>query len=755
MAANLTAIAPGQPSAQERATLILVELDRLPTLPAAAAQLLALTASDESSIQQVVSLIESDASLTAAILRMVSRASLGVPSSGMTIARAVTLLGYAAVRNAVLSVEIFETLRAPADQHRAVAVRREMWKHNLAVACLAEGIAETGRRSAAAGNAFVCGLLHDIGKIALDARFPKSYARVVERVDRDRQCICDAEREVYGLDHTVAARRLLTRWGLPGVVVDCAWLHHQPPDSLPASVPHQAMIRCVQAADLLARRHRLGFSGYRDDVDGDAALAALGVGPESVTRLIEQLPQRMGPYCALIDMDDDEARNLYARSVVDANRELGRLNRDLLEANARLDVRSRFFTALGQLAGVPVDQAEPADICAAAAAGVRQMLNADQAIAFTVDRSYQCLHVGLAGFPNTNHVVELHGESNGDLLHAISALGADRACVRACAAADDIWHRCTGSLPAAPLWLVPLNSGEDFSAGLLFALDEAALARFLPAQEEWRSLAAAIRQPLEAVRARAQVEQMNQELLDLHRRLQATQRDLVRARSVAMVAQMAAGAAHEINTPLTVISGRAQLLLQNSTDPEQQRALATVVEQVRTASHIVTDLMAFAKPAPPRPQCQQLSQCLEAHCQRWRQQFHLGDAELRLTLTDAFATVYADAGQLADILDALVQNAVEASHASRPQILINSPSRASDETVRLVVEDRGAGMSPEVREHAFDPFFSHRPAGRGRGLGLSRAYRLAEINGGALWLESTLHEGTRVTLELPARAPQS
>ena len=70
-----------------------------------------------------------------------------------------------------------------------------------------------------------------------------------------------------------------------------------------------------------------------------------------------------------------------------------------------------------------------------------------------------------------------------------------------------------------------------------------------------------------------------------------------------------------------------------------------------------------------------------------------------------------------------------------------------------MIEDNGCGMSGEVLERAVDPFFSSRPAGRGRGLGLSRAYRLAELNGGRLWLESTPNVGTKVTLELPARPP--
>ena len=86
---------------------------------------------------------------------------------------------------------------------------------------------------------------------------------------------------------------------------------------------------------------------------------------------------------------------------------------------------------------------------------------------------------------------------------------------------------------------------------------------------------------------------------------------------------------------------------------------------------------------------------------------------------------------------------------------VNSPSRTSDETVRILIEDNGIGMSRDVLEHAVDPFFSSRPAGRGRGLGLSQAARLAEINGGRLWLESILGTGTTVTVELPTHPPEA
>ena len=109
--------------------------------------------------------------------------------------------------------------------------------------------------------------------------------------------------------------------------------------------------------------------------------------------------------------------------------------------------------------------------------------------------------------------------------------------------------------------------------------------------------------------------------------------------------------------------------------------------------------------------------------------------------------------QLEEILTALLTNAREATALETARLQINSPSRSSDDTVRIVVEDNGVGMTGEVLEHACDPFFSNRPAGRGRGLGLSRAVRLAGINGGRLWLESTPNVGTTATLVLPARPP--
>jgi len=218
------------------------------------------------------------------------------------------------------------------------------------------------------------------------------------------------------------------------------------------------------------------------------------------------------------------------------------------------------------------------------------------------------------------------------------------------------------------------------------------------------------------------------------------------------VSEMAAGAAHELNNPLSVISARSQMALQQYHDPEQAQIWQTLIDQTNYAAEIVTDLMAFAKPGPPQAVEISLSTLFKTLAQHWESGSDVTSAQILISLDNAQATVFADPNQLVQVLNAVVENAVFATNPKTRQLKINSPSSASDETVRMVIEDNGVGMSTAVLEHAVDPFFSSREAGRGRGLGLSLAHRLVGHNGGELWITSSPQTGTTVTIELPARA---
>src|SRR3954452_4218442 len=122
----------------KRVDLILQQLEELPTLPTVALRILEITGSDGASISQVVKLVQSDPSLTARILQLVHRADSGVRGEVNSVERAVVLLGFEAVRSAVLAVSVFQSMEADQNAFNRRFNREEFWKHCIAVASCAE-----------------------------------------------------------------------------------------------------------------------------------------------------------------------------------------------------------------------------------------------------------------------------------------------------------------------------------------------------------------------------------------------------------------------------------------------------------------------------------------------------------------------------------------------------------------------------------------------------------------------------------------
>src|ERR1041384_308016 len=182
---------------EKRVELILQQLDELPTLPTVALRVLEVTRSDESSTADVVKLISSDQSLTARILQLVQRADLGAHDV-TTLDRAVSLLGFEWARSAVLAGSVFQAFKGTDGKPSSHFNRDDFWKHSIAVAVCAESLALAmpAEKKIDATEAFVCGLLHDLGKVALDAALPKSFDRVVEAAALLRGDIADFERSI-------------------------------------------------------------------------------------------------------------------------------------------------------------------------------------------------------------------------------------------------------------------------------------------------------------------------------------------------------------------------------------------------------------------------------------------------------------------------------------------------------------------------------------------------------------------------------
>ncbi len=746
-----------------RVELILSQITQLPTLPAVAVRVLQATHSEHSSARDVVRLIESDAALTAKILRLLRSAELGVRPDVLSVERAVVLMGFTAVRSAVLSIQVYETFASMEPDVGSALIRAEFWKHSLAVACTAEMAARgIGKSDVRPEDAFVCGLLHDVGKIALDACLPKSYSRVIRRCEIEHACICDVERDVLGLDHAQAGKRLLSHWRLPQAIVDCTWLHHQ--SELPDSVRSKPLVAVVHWADNFVRRQRIGFSGYHHIAPIDGLAAKLGLSSEVVQSIARSLPERLESMGGLFGLTDLSSQSVYTQALADANAELGRLNAELADANRRLELRSRCFDAMRGFVRVLGENDGVGPVCAAVAQTMGGMFGSESAVTFAAGGSDGTINAGLwsNGQAGRTHVV-LDSASLPAAFRDGSVVPGGRFARIAEASVDEqaLWEQVSSPVENRchtrrhTLWTLPMVHAGRAVGAVVFTARTEDVSSMASLADECEALSSFFGLAVRSAAARAEAEALSEDLMEMNRRLKTAQSELLRARSLSMIAEMAAGAAHELNNPLAVIAGRAQILAREfgEEDESTAHALEVISNQAERASNMVTELLQFAKPDPPCPRLVRLAEVFEGLCQYWRGRSSLGPDQPGFELLDPEVTVYADADQLREILDALISNAVEAAKAEDADVLINSPSSASDETVRIRVTDNGVGMMPETLQKAFDPFFSDRAAGRGRGLGLSRAQRLIEINGGKLWLDSTHNAGTTAFVELPARPP--
>lgn len=222
------------------------------------------------------------------------------------------------------------------------------------------------------------------------------------------------------------------------------------------------------------------------------------------------------------------------------------------------------------------------------------------------------------------------------------------------------------------------------------------------------------------------------------------------------LAEFAAGAGHEINNPLAVISGQAQYLLSHDltwfaeqAQPEVRKSLQAIIGQTRRVHGLLRDLMQFARPPAPNPVVVDLPALLGetiSGIKELAQQRHI---RLELQVPFDRLALAVDPEQLRLALSCLVRNGIEAAPVEGwVRITLRPP--VPGRSVEIVVEDSGPGPDPAHKPHLFDPFFSGRTAGRGKGLGLPIAWRLARMQGGDVYLAPACPgQPTRFVLRLP------
>ena len=259
----------------------------------------------------------------------------------------------------------------------------------------------------------------------------------------------------------------------------------------------------------------------------------------------------------------------------------------------------------------------------------------------------------------------------------------------------------------------------------------------------------------EAVEARtAELEQANIALRSEMTERAAAEAQLRQAQKMEAVGQLTGGIAHDFNNMLAVVVGGLELAQRwLPGEPEKaERHLSNALDGANRAADLTRRLLTFARSEPARPEMTEIDACIA------------GFAELiERTMGDRIAlTLDLQAGDLACWLDrqqfenALLNLAVNARDAmdGHGALTIRTLDDGDGKALAVQVIDTGCGMTPEVLERVFDPFYTTKPAGQGTGLGMSQVFAFCRQSGGEVQISSTEGEGTSVAMLLPVAAPQ-
>jgi len=260
---------------------IIEHLGELPTLPVVIQKINALLSNPRTTATEVGQAIATDQAIAAKIIRLVNSALYGFPGRISTITHAIVILGFSTVKNVILTTSILS--RFDLKKNIQGFDMMGLWKHSIATGSIARLIAqEIGFRGKE--EAFVGGLLHDLGKVVHALYLPDSFVQVVTAAHEKHLLIYEAELDLHGVTHVDIGAWIADKWNLPNDLAAVIKFHHSPSKA----GPHALLVSIIHLADILARGLDIGTPGDKTVPVVDLeAWTMLGLTEAQILRILE------------------------------------------------------------------------------------------------------------------------------------------------------------------------------------------------------------------------------------------------------------------------------------------------------------------------------------------------------------------------------------------------------------------------------------------------------------------------------------
>ena len=235
----------------------------------------------------------------------------------------------------------------------------------------------------------------------------------------------------------------------------------------------------------------------------------------------------------------------------------------------------------------------------------------------------------------------------------------------------------------------------------------------------------------------------------------AQRQHLQEAARLASIRELAAGVAHEINNPLTVVAGFAEVLLDKDLPPDLGDYVQRIYLESQRAAKVVSNLLSFARKHEPERRYVDVTNAVTRAVALKVYDFTVSNISIAFDFPRDVPYTMADEHQLQQVFLNVIINAEQAMKQAHGRGQLRIGAAVVDKRIRISIADDGPGIAPENLPKIFDPFFTTKDVGDGTGLGLSICYGTVRQHGGEIWAESPTGEGTTIFVELPIVAGEN
>ena len=723
-----------------QAQMVFRNLKALSTLPEVATSFLACASSNHESTENLITIIKADPALTAYTYAYAKENSI-TTKNPPSIEDLVAAIPPTALKNIILSIET----KTSANDESNILSKHKLQLHSIATACAAEDIANLILDKDQQKLAFTAGLLVNIGKMAIEQTMPKSFERIVEYA-RDEHCsLAEAEQKHLSINHTLIAKRLAEKWQFPKSIIYAIWLHNSHTDVFSNTLPNAKLIQVIAIANSIARESQIGHSGDFDiPTDYIEIAKALNLNPEKLQQIKEWLPNRVESVAKSIGLNTSTKDN-YSDSVRNRAYQLAQNCDSLKQNNEKLKAAKANLSLIENFMHQIHTQSSAIESATVFAKLLKETYNLLAVSIYLTDSHHSDLLEAVLIKPDQSQLdlliskPEYESEIPKQIQSEFKVTNI-----------DGLIEWATKQIPFAfkknNTFIAPLRGNSQTIGVIIFECNQD---NNNPVNcPDFMAAALAAGSSIALASAHHEQQYIAEQFANLLARLRSTQDELATNKSFMGLSETAFGAAHELNNPLSIISGRSQLLISTEEDPDKKKMLEQIYGRSEEISQIVMDLMNFARPQNPNPRRINVLEMIH-NCIKTFTEDEINEEIFDINTDNHENTIYADYQQCMDIIEHIISNAHESYNNEDGQVKITVANDPNTDFINISISDKGCGMTHEVLTKCTQPFYSHKKAGRQRGMGLSHVKRLVELNNGKISINSEQDNGTTVKISLP------